>query len=86
GLYDMHGNVFEFCDDNWNPTMAYNRYLPDGANPTYNYYHDMNITRGGSWFSEPSVCRSAARSCFCSWVNINQSYYMGFRVARSVKQ
>ncbi|MDP2982264.1 MAG: formylglycine-generating enzyme family protein [Candidatus Latescibacter sp.] len=83
GLYDMHGNVFEFCDDDWNPAMAYNRYLPEGAHPTFNYYHNLNVARGGSWFSEPSVCRSAARSCFCSWPNINQSYYMGFRVARS---
>jgi formylglycine-generating enzyme required for sulfatase activity len=85
GLFDMHGNVFEFCDDNWIPNMCYCRYLPEGGpKPIFDYYHALNITRGGGWFSEPSVCRSAARACFCSWERIHQSYYMGFRVARSL--
>ena len=85
GLYDMHGNVFEFCNDDWNPNMAYGKYLTErDPKPIFHYYHSLNITRGGSWFSEPSVCRSAARACFCSWANINQSYYMGFRLARTV--
>jgi formylglycine-generating enzyme required for sulfatase activity len=81
GLYDMHGNVFELVEDDWNPSMAYGRYLPEGSNPTYNYYHDMRIARGGSWFSEPSVCRSAARSCFCNWPQLRQCWYVGFRTA-----
>ena len=80
----MHGNVFEYCEDDWNPSLCYGRYLPlEGPQPVYNYYHDMNITRGGSWFSDPSVCRSATRSCFCSWKGIG-SWYMGFRLARSL--
>ncbi len=83
GLYDMHGNVFEFCEDDWNPSMAYSRYLPTGAAPDFNYYHTLNLARGGGWFSDAAVCRSATRSCFCNWQNINQSYYMGFRLARS---
>lgn len=83
GLCDMHGNVFEFCEDNWNPSLAYGRYLPKGAEPDFNYYHALNLARGGGWFSDPAVCRSATRSCFCSWQDINQSYYMGFRVART---
>ena len=84
GLYDLHGNVFEYCDDDWNPSMSYGKYMTEhDIVPTFHYYHSLNITRGGSWFSEPSVCRSAARSCFCSWKGINQSYYMGFRIARS---
>ncbi len=83
GLFDMHGNVLEFCEDNWNPAMAYGRYLPENAPaPVYIYYHDMNISRGGSWFSEPSVCRSATRSCFCGWRNITNCWYTGFRLAR----
>jgi len=85
GLYDMHGNVFEYCNDDWIPAMCFGRYLLEHEPvPTFNYYHSLNMTRGGSWFSEPSVCRSAARSCFCSWADINQSWYMGFRVAQSV--
>ena len=86
GLYDMHGNVFEFCDDDWNPALCYGKYLSErDPKPVFNYYHQMNITRGGSWFSEPSVCRSAARSCFCSWKGIDNSWYMGFRLARNAK-
>jgi len=85
GLFDMHGNVFEFTNDDWNPAMAYGRYLTErDGEPVFNYYHQMNITRGGSWFSEPSVCRSAARSCFCSWAGLNQSFYTGFRLAKSI--
>ena len=85
GLYDMHGNVFEYCNDDWIPAMCYGRYLLEHESVSpFHYYHNLNVTRGGSWFSKPSVCRSAARSCFCSWANINQSYYMGFRLARSI--
>ena len=85
GLYDMHGNVFEFCNDNWIPTMCYGKYLSErDTSLTFNYYHDLRVTRGGSWFDQPSVCRSAARSCFCNWPEIRQSYYIGFRVARNI--
>ncbi len=84
GLHDMHGNVFEFCEDDWIPAMSYGRYLPKGERRDFHYYHSLNVVRGGSWFSDPAVCRSATRSCFCSWKNINQSYYIGFRVARGM--
>jgi len=84
GLYDMHGNVFEFCDDDWNPNMSYGRYLTSrDTELVFNYYHQMLVTRGGSWFNEPSVCRSAARSCFCSWPKMN-GWYNGFRMARNI--
>ncbi|MFC1551659.1 formylglycine-generating enzyme family protein [Candidatus Latescibacterota bacterium] len=84
GLYDMHGNVFEFCEDDWNPNLAYRQYLTGGEKPDFSNYHALNITRGGGWFSDAAVCRSFTRAAFCSWDGINQSYYMGFRVARSV--
>ena len=86
GLYDMHGNVFEFCSENWNPEMCYGRYLAEGEKvPPYHYYFDLRITRGGDWFSEPFACRSAARSCFCNWAGIKQSFHTGFRVARNIQ-
>ena len=84
GLYDMHGNVFEFCEDDWNPNMCYGRYLTSrDTDLVFSYYHSMLITRGGSWFNEPSVCRSAARSCFCSWPKMN-GWYNGFRLAKNL--
>jgi formylglycine-generating enzyme required for sulfatase activity len=84
GLFDMHGNVFEFCDDDWNPNMCYGKYLTDqDTNLVFDYYHTMNITRGGSWFNEPSACRSAARACFCNWPQMN-GWYNGVRLARTV--
>ncbi|MBT4484551.1 MAG: formylglycine-generating enzyme family protein [Candidatus Latescibacteria bacterium] len=83
GLYDMHGNVFEFCGDNWNTNMCYGKYITErDEDLIFHYYHQMHITRGGSWFNEPSVCRSAARACFCSWPRMN-GWYNGFRLARN---
>ncbi len=84
GLFDMHGNVFEFCDDDWNPNMCYGKYLTDqDTDLVFDYYHTMNITRGGSWFNEPSACRSAARACFCNWPQMN-GWYNGVRLARTM--
>ncbi len=86
GLYDMHGNVVEFCEENWIPAMCYGKYLVDEdlSELTYNYYHDLRLTRGGCWFDEPANCRSATRTCFCNWPWIRQSYYVGFRVAKNI--
>jgi formylglycine-generating enzyme required for sulfatase activity len=59
GLYDMHGNVWEYCLDAANPTYADapadgGAYLsgPPGSN---------RILRGGSWSHNPAICRSAYR-------------------------
>ncbi|MGB7376718.1 MAG: SUMF1/EgtB/PvdO family nonheme iron enzyme [Rivularia sp. (in: cyanobacteria)] len=59
GLYDMHGNVSEWCQDSWHKN--YNGMPTDGSawkdenDPRY------RMLRGGSWFSLPWDCRCAFR-------------------------
>ncbi len=59
GLYDMHGNVWEWCADSWHDNYydAPNdgRVWHDGGD------HNLRVMRGGSWFNVPRFCRSALR-------------------------
>jgi formylglycine-generating enzyme required for sulfatase activity len=58
GLYDMYGNVAEWCNDYYSPS-AYSS--ADGNDPHGPASGDYRVLRGGSWRSGPAVCRSAAR-------------------------
>ena len=80
GLYDMHGNVFEFCYDGYNEALVHKSY-PDESITDPTGYNNFNyrIMRGGGWFSESSSCRSFTRSMF--WTG-GANYYIGFRVVR----
>jgi formylglycine-generating enzyme required for sulfatase activity len=63
GLYDMHGNVREWCADSWSdnskgaPTDS-SAWLDDDDNDKKNQKH---VLRGGSWEVDPRLCRSACR-------------------------
>ena len=56
GLYDMHGNVWEWCLDWWEAYPTSSVTDPKGAD-TGKY----RVHRGGSWVSDPRYCRSALR-------------------------
>ena len=88
GLYDMHGNVWEWCADSWHDN--YKRAPIDGSvwidgilsRLINNNNNDYCSLRGGSWNSDPRYCRSASRAYYLARDII--SNVVGFRVARGV--
>jgi len=75
GLVDMHGNVYEWCQDHWHDSYAG---APDDGSAWLS--EDENaprVRRGGSWFSFPRNCRSAYR---LSYVPDNRHDGIGFRI------
>ena len=60
GLFDLHGNVFEWCLDHWHP--SYEGAPTDGSAWVTDGNEARRIIRGGSWFGYPWDCRSAYRN------------------------
>lgn len=76
GLYDMHGNVAEWCQSWWGQ-------YPSGpvTDPTeYSSSSTKRVIRGGSWFYWPRTLRSAYRYADHSDFRLNR---LGFRLARN---
>ncbi|MBP7865100.1 MAG: formylglycine-generating enzyme family protein [Acidobacteria bacterium] len=76
GLFDVHGNVQEFC---WDAHGAY----PSGSQvdyrgPAFNTFH---ITRGGNWDQSARAMRSAQRSSLADYGSSNR---IGFRLVRTL--
>ena len=81
GLYDMHGNVWEWVEDCW-----HDDYLDaptDGSAWTKKRFwsRDNRVLRGGSWFNVSRYLRSASRSRNDPDIRYNVN---GFRVARTI--
>jgi formylglycine-generating enzyme required for sulfatase activity len=74
GLYDMHGNVWEWCHDCWGRYVEGTQVDPLG--PSEEGF--MRVFRGGSWFFPARGCRSAVRVRGRAGL---RSPYLGFRLA-----
>ncbi|MEM9218576.1 MAG: SUMF1/EgtB/PvdO family nonheme iron enzyme [Cyanobacteria bacterium P01_F01_bin.150] len=78
GLYDMHGNVWEWCQDVWHSN--YKGAPTDGTAWMKGAEQKYRVFRGGSWISAPSNSRSAYRSRDTRAARYNA---LGFRVVLS---
>jgi formylglycine-generating enzyme required for sulfatase activity len=76
GLHDMHGNVWEWCEDDWHSN--YEGAPSDGsAWVESDRTETRRLLRGGSWYRYPEICRSA---CRFNYTRVDRSDFIGFRV------
>ena len=78
GLFGMHGNVWEWCEDTWFPN--YDGAPTNGTARQSNKSTSQRLLRGGSWFGDPGLCRSACRTCDPRDLRVGN---LGFRVVCS---
>ncbi len=84
GLYDMHGNVWEWCEDVYHNSYGGQHGNPptDGSAWITGGEQDKRVLRGGSWYNYSLVCRSADRNGDVAGLRLND---LGFRVVVSAR-
>ena len=78
GVCDMHGNVWEWCQDHWHD--SYEGAPTDGSAWLSENENDYRVRRGGSWLDGPRYCRSAYRYYYTPDYRTDD---IGFRVVCS---
>ena len=76
GLYDMHGNIWEWCEDKWHGDYEQ---APTDGSAWVDKSNKSNtiVVRGGSWYYYPYMCRSGIRG---DVTHDPSNFIIGFRV------